>query len=381
MRLINGRKTITMALSQHILYYPSPSNLNYVWSLGSLVGLIFSLQLITGIFLAMHYTAHVDLAFDSVVHIMNDVQNGWLLRYMHANGASMVFILIYLHIAKGLYYRSYLYSRKYLWWSGIVIFILMMGTAFIGYVLPWGQMSFWGATVITSLVTAIPFIGENIAFWVWGGFSISNATLVRFFSLHYLLPFVITAIILLHLILLHQAGSTEPTQTNNSDKIAFHPYYTYKDGFSLAVCLLLFFIIFFFYPNLLGHSDNFIKANPLVTPAHIVPEWYFTPFYAILRACPNKLGGVISMGGALLILFILPFFQTKWNSIPSSISPLYKITFWCFVMIFLTLMFLGGQAAAAPFVFCSKIFTILYFFYFILILPLIDRLDTLLIKF
>jgi quinol-cytochrome oxidoreductase complex cytochrome b subunit len=374
-RTINGPKTIAAAISEHVLFYPSPINLNYIWSFGSLVGLFFALQLLTGIFLAMHYTAHVDLAFDSVVHIMNDVKNGWLIRYMHANGASMVFILIYCHIAKGLYYRSYLYSRRYLWWSGIIIFILMMATAFIGYVLPWGQMSFWGATVITSLVTAVPFVGENIAYWIWGGFSISNATLVRFFSLHYLLPFLITAIILLHLVLLHKSGSTEPTQTINPDKIPFHPYYTYKDGFSLAICLLLFILLVFFYPNLLGHSDNFIKANPLVTPAHIVPEWYFTPFYAILRACPNKLGGVISMGAALLILFLLPFYTIAWRSVPSAISPFYKFSFWCFFFIFLTLMFLGGQAAAAPFVMCSKIFTFLYFGYFMIILPCFDILE------
>ena len=239
-RPINGNKSIVKVLAEHVLFYPSPINLNYTWSFGSLVGIFFSLQLVTGIFLAMHYTANVELAFDSVVHIMTNVKNGWLIRYMHANGASMVFILLYCHIARGLYFRSYLYSRRYIWWSGLIIFILMMATAFIGYVLPWGQMSFWGATVITSLVTAIPFIGENIAYWVWGGFSISNATLVRFFSLHYLLPFVITALILLHLLLLHQVGSTEPFQTPSPEKIAFHPYYTYKDGFSLAICLLIF---------------------------------------------------------------------------------------------------------------------------------------------
>jgi len=375
-RSINGSKTILKTLSDHIFFYPSPINLNYTWSFGSLVGIFFALQLVTGIFLAMHYTAHVEIAFDSVVHIMNDVKNGWLIRYMHANGASMVFILLYCHIARGLYYRSYLYARRYIWWSGLLIFILMMGTAFIGYVLPWGQMSFWGATVITSLVTAIPFVGENIAYWVWGGFSISNATLVRFFSLHYLLPFVITALILLHLLLLHQVGSTDPTQVLSTEKIPFHPYYTYKDGFSLAICMLFFITLVFFYPNLLGHPDNFIKANPLVTPAHIVPEWYFTPFYAILRACPNKLGGVISMAAALLILFVLPFYRITWRTTPSALSPFYKFAFWCFFFIFLTLLYLGGQAAAAPFVMCSKIFTFLYFGYFIFILPVLGYIET-----
>lgn len=374
-RSLNGAKTILKVLSDHIAFYPTPINLNYAWSFGSLVGLFFTLQLITGVFLAMHYTAHVDVAFDSVVHIMNDVQNGWLIRYMHANGASLVFILMYCHIARGLYFRSYLYARRYIWWTGLLIFILMMATAFIGYVLPWGQMSFWGATVITSLVTAVPFVGENIAYWIWGGFSISNATLVRFFSLHYLLPFVITALILLHLVLLHQVGSTEPLQVMLTEKVAFHPYYTYKDGFSLALCILIFITLIFFYPNLLGHPDNFIKANPLVTPPHIVPEWYFTPFYAILRACPDKLGGVISMASALLILFILPVYRTGWGTTPSALSPFYKASFWSFVFIFLTLMYLGGQAAAAPFVVCSKIFTLLYFSYFIIILPFLGCIE------
>jgi ubiquinol-cytochrome c reductase cytochrome b subunit len=372
-RLINTKNNLGNIVSNHITAYPSPLNLNYNWSFGSLVGLFFALQLITGIFLAMHYTANVDLAFDSVVHIMIDVQNGWLIRYMHANGASIIFILLYCHIARGLYYRSYSYSRRYIWWTGLLVFILMMATAFIGYVLPWGQMSFWGATVITSLVTAIPFVGENIAYWVWGGFSISNATLTRFFSLHYLLPFVITAIILVHLALLHQVGSSEPAQLPSPEKIPFHPYYSYKDGFGLIVCFIIFFVLVFFYPNLLGHPDNFIKANPLVTPAHIVPEWYFTPFYAILRACPNKLGGVISMAGSLLILFCLPLYRITWQTVPTTISSYYKLCFWMFVFVFLTLMFLGGQAAAAPFVGLSKFFTCLYFITLLFILPLTNK--------
>jgi len=363
--IINSTNSIKSIISNHFLYYPTPININYAWSFGSLAGLFFAIQILTGIFLSMHYTAHVDFAFQSVEHIMTNVKNGYLLRYMHANGASMIFILLYIHIARGLYFQSYLGSRKWLWWSGIVIFLLMMATAFIGYVLPWGQMSFWGATVITSLVTAIPFIGENIAHWIWGGFSVSNATLIRFFSLHYLLPFIVTGIIFIHLILLHETGSSNPITTYSLSKIPFHPYFTYKDMFIFTGALVFYFFLVFFYPNLLGHSDNFIPANPLVTPEHIVPEWYFTPFYAILRACPNKLGGVISMLAAILALFLLPLFKKTYQTIPTIYSPIYKILFWLFISNFLVLMFLGGQPAAAPFVLFSKLFTVTYFVYII----------------
>lgn len=259
-------------LSNHIFYYPTPINLNYAWSFGSLVGLFFGLQLVSGIFLAMHYTPHIDLAFMSVEHIMSDVNAGYIFRYFHANGASAVFIFMYLHIARNLYYQSYV-TRPRLWYTGLVIFLLMMATAFIGYVLPWGQMSFWGATVITSLVTAVPFIGEEIAYWIWGGFSINNATLNRFFSAHYLLPFIVTGIIMAHLVELHTEGSTEPTTLPTTpSKIRFHPYFSYKDAFIFTFCFSLFGLLVFYWPNLLGHSDNFIPANPLVTPAHIVPE-------------------------------------------------------------------------------------------------------------
>lgn len=374
-RLINTKKPISQIIANHILFYPTPSNFNYSYSFGSLVGLVFALQILTGVFLAMHYTPHIDLAFQSVEHIMTNVKNGYLVRYMHANGASLIFILIYLHIARGLYLKSYLHERRNLWWIGIVIFLLMMGTAFIGYVLPWGQMSFWGATVITSLVTAVPFVGENIAFWVWGGFSVSNATLNRFFSLHYLLPFVVAGIICLHLVFLHTATSTNPVQILDPDKIAFHPYFTIKDTFAFTVTLTFFMLFVFYYPNLLGHSDNFIPANPLVTPAHIVPEWYFTPFYAILRACPNKLGGVISMLGAILILFALPLYKIPKRSVPASLSTLHKIFFWIFAFIFLTLLVLGGKPAAAPYVMCSKIFSVLYFIYFLVIVPVIPYVE------
>jgi len=374
-RIINSKNPLLQTLSNHVLYYPTPVNFSYAYSFGSLVGIFFAIQILTGVFLAMHYTAHTDLAFASVVHIMTDVKNGYLIRYMHANGASMVFILIYIHIGRGLYFRSYIQNRRYLWWSGIIIFLLMMATAFIGYVLPWGQMSFWGATVITSLVTAVPFVGESIAYWVWGGFSVSNATLTRFFSIHYLLPFIITGIIFVHLILLHTVTSTNPAQVASPDKLPFHPYFTFKDIFVLTVAMLFFLVLIHFYPNILGHSDNFIPANPLVTPPHIVPEWYFTPFYAILRSCPNKLGGVVFMLAAILILMVLPFYKMPQNAIVPPLSDLHKVFFWLFIAIFFMLMFLGGKPATAPYVVASQIFTFLYFFYFLVIVPIIPELE------
>jgi len=370
--LINSKSSIMQAVSNHVVFYPTPINFTYAYSFGSLVGLFFAIQLATGIFLAMHYTCGIENAFSSVVYIMTDVKYGYTLRYMHANGASMIFILIYLHIGRGLYYRSYLFNRRNLWWSGIVIFLLMMGTAFIGYVLPWGQMSFWGATVITSLVTAVPVVGESVAYWVWGGFSVSNATLVRFFSIHYLLPFIITGLIGVHLVLLHEATSTNPIQISaNMSKIPFHPYFTIKDAFAFTVTLLFFVILIKFYPNVLGHSDNFIPANPLVTPAHIVPEWYFTPFYAILRSCPNKLGGVIFMVVAILILGVLPFYPVPQNTLVSPISIFQQISFWIFSAIFLILLILGGKPATAPYVVASQIFTFAYFAYFLAVIPAI----------
>jgi ubiquinol-cytochrome c reductase cytochrome b/c1 subunit len=378
-RIINSKNPIMLSIANHVLLYPTPVNFSYAYSFGSLVGIFFALQILTGIFLAMHYTAHTSYAFASVVHIMTDVKNGYLLRYMHANGASMVFILIYIHIGRGLYYRSYIYNRRHLWWSGIVIFLLMIITAFIGYVLPWGQMSFWGATVITSLVTAVPFVGESIAYWIWGGFSVSNATLIRFFSLHYLLPFIITGIIFVHLILLHTVTSTNPAQVSSPDKMSFHPYFTFKDIFALTAALLFFLALVHFYPNILGHSDNFIPANPLVTPPHIVPEWYFTPFYAILRSCPNKLGGVIFMLAAILILFVIPFYKMPVNSIVAPLSSLHKVTFWIFSAVFFILLFLGGKPATAPYVVASQFFTFAYFAYFLFFVPIIPMAEKFLI--
>jgi quinol-cytochrome oxidoreductase complex cytochrome b subunit len=378
--IINYKTSILQTISNHAIFYPTPINFTYAYSFGSLVGLFFAIQIITGIFLAMHYTCGINNAFSSVVHIMTDVQNGYLIRYMHANGASIIFILLYIHIGRGLYYRSYIQNRRNLWWSGIAIFLLMMGTAFIGYVLPWGQMSFWGATVITSLVTAVPFVGEPIAYWIWGGFSVSNATLVRFFSIHYLLPFIITGIIGVHLILLHNVTSTNPAQITSPIKLPFHPYFTIKDTFALTTTFIFFFTLVYFFPNILGHSDNFIPANPLVTPPHIVPEWYFTPFYAILRSCPNKLGGVISMLAAILILAIIPFYHIPQNTILSPLSIIQPLFFWIFIAIFFILLILGGKPATAPYVCASQIFTALYFIYFIVILPLIPILETQILK-
>jgi len=356
-------------LENHLIYYPTPANFNYSYSFGSLVGLFFSMQIITGVFLAMHYSADIDLAFRSVHHIMEDVNNGYIFRYAHANGASMIFALLYLHMARGLFYRSYLYDRKYLWWSGMIIFVLMMGTAFIGYVLPWGQMSYWGATVITSLLTTIPVIGEDMAMWIWGGFSISNATLVRFYSAHYLLPFLIVGVILAHLTILHLVTSTNPLQIPTTDKVSFHPYFTFKDLFIFTVVLTVFFYLVFFQPNLLGHPDNFIAANPSLTPMHIVPEWYFLPFYAILRACPEKIGGVCSMGLAIVVWFIIPLYKTPTYLLPGQVSEIHKVFVCLFYAIFAILMFLGMKGAIDPYVTGSRVCSVLYFIYFLVIIP------------
>ena len=367
--LINSLNAIMQTIYNHVLHYPSPINFNYAYSAGSVVGIFFAIQMITGIFLAMHYVPSTETAFTTVVHIMADVKFGYLMRYMHANGASMIFILLYIHIGRGLYYRSFVHKRRYLWWSGIVIFFLMILTAFIGYVLPWGQMSFWGATVITSLVTAVPFAGQPIADWIWGGFAVGNATLIRFFSLHYLLPFIILAVICLHLVLLHTVVSTNPVQIPSESKIPFHPYYVIKDLFALSVAFLIFVILVHFYPNILGHADNFIPANPLVTPAHIVPEWYFTPFYAILRAFPDKLGGVIAMVAAILILAILPLYKLGEEDVTGPLSFWHMVSFWLFVATFFILLFLGGKPATAPYVNLSQAATFHYFFYFIFQIP------------
>ncbi len=348
---------------------PAPVNLSYMWNFGSLLGLMLIVQLATGIFLAMHYTPNIDLAFISVEHIMRDVNYGWFLRYTHANGASMFFILVYLHVARGLYYGSYTKPREIVWGLGVIILIVMMATAFIGYVLPWGQMSFWGATVITNLLSAIPYLGNDIVQWVWGGFSISNPTLNRFFSLHYLLPFALVGLVLMHLIALHEHFSNNPTGLKiHIDLTTFHPFYTVKDLFGFALFTVFFSYFIFFDPNLLGHTDNYIPANPLVTPAHIQPEWYFLFAYAILRSIPDKLLGVLALFGSLLVLLILPFVNTSYVR-SSRWKPISKLLFWLFAGNFVILTYLGGQVAEQPWVLISQIASAFYFFYFIILIP------------
>jgi ubiquinol-cytochrome c reductase cytochrome b subunit len=375
-----NKHSLLAFVDSHIVSYPTPVNLNYMWSFGSTAGICLVIQIITGIFLAMHYTPHVDLAFNSVEHIMRDVNNGWLIRYLHANGASMFFIVVYCHIFRGLYFGSYIYPRGQLWASGVIIFLLMMATAFMGYVLPWGQMSFWGATVITNLFSAIPFVGTSIVEWLWGGFSVDNATLNRFFSLHYLMPFAIAGLTLVHLSLLHTVGSNNPLGVNtNVDSVSFYPYFYVKDLLAFFVLIALFSFFVFFYPNALGHSDNYIPANPLVTPPHIVPEWYFLPFYAILRSIPDKLGGVAAMGGAILILLLLPHINTS-EIRSAKFRPLYAVSYWVFAANFLLLGWIGQKPVESPFIEIGMFSTFLYFFFIIVLVPAIGLIEKYLLK-
>ncbi|MEQ9662364.1 MAG: cytochrome b/b6 [Parasphingopyxis sp.] len=361
--------------------YPVPRNLNYFWNFGVLAGLFLVIQIVTGIVLAMHYAANSSIAFASVEHIMRDVNSGWLMRYVHANGACFFFIVVYIHILRGLYYGSYKPPREMVWVLGLVIFLLMMATAFMGYVLPWGQMSYWGAQVITGLFEAIPLVGTTIKEWLLGGFAPDNAALNRFFSLHYLLPFVIAGVIILHIWALHLPGSSNPTGVDvkgPQDTVPFHPYYTAKDGFGVGVILILFAIMVFFLPNYLGHADNYIEANPLSTPAHIVPEWYFWPFYAILRAftvdfiLPAKLWGVVAMFGSILLLFFLPWLD-KSPVRSGKYRPQFKIWFWVLVVDVLILGWCGGAPAEEPYVMISQLASMYYFAHFLIILPIISR--------
>jgi len=357
--------------------YAAPRNLNYFWNFGALAGIMLVIMIATGIFLAMAYTPHVDHAFDSVERIMRDVNSGWLLRYMHANGASFMFIAVYIHIFRGLYYGSYKAPRQVLWWLGIILLICMMAAAFTGYVLPWGQMSFWAATVITNLFSAIPVIGESITSWLWGGFSVDNPTLNRFFALHFLLPFVIVGVVVLHVWALHIPGSNNPLGIDASgpnDKVPFHPYYTVKDVFGLGVFLLIFFAIVFWAPNFLGHPDNYIQADPFVTPSHIVPEWYFLMFYAILRAIPDKLLGVIAMFGAIFVLFVLPWLDTS-RIRSGTFRPVFKIFFWILVADCILLTYCGAALAEGIPLLLSRIGTFWYFFHFLFILPVIGWIE------
>lgn len=347
--------------------YAAYQNISYWWNFGFLSGICFSIQLVTGIFLAMHYVANVDYAFISVEHIMRDVDFGWLIRYAHANGASFFFICVYIHMFRGLYYNSYLQPRALLWVIGVIILFLMIGIAFLGYVLPWGQMSFWAATVITNLASAIPVLGGDIVQWLWGGFCVDNATLNRFFSLHYLLPFVLAFLILLHLIALHSHGSTNPLGLySTDDKIPFGPYLWVKDFFSAIIFFDVFFIFIFFFPNHLGHPDNYIPANPLVTPAHIVPEWYFLPFFTILRSIPNKLGGVIMLFSAIFILAALPFIISSDIKDANNIY-IKNILFWFFLNTCFLLGWIGGKPAEGIYITLGVFTTFCYFFYFFLI--------------
>jgi ubiquinol-cytochrome c reductase cytochrome b subunit len=364
--------------------YPVPRNLNYMYNFGVLAGFCLVLQIVTGVILAMHYAANAQVAFDSTEHIMRDVNWGWLMRYAHANGASAFFVVIYLHIFRGFYYGSYKAPREMIWLLGVVIFLLMMATAFMGYVLPWGQMSFWGAKVITGLFGAIPMVGESLQVWLLGGFAPDNAALNRFFSLHFLLPFVIAGVVILHIWALHIPGSTNPTGVevkSESDTVPFHPYYTAKDGFGLGVFLIIYCGFVFFMPNALGHPDNYIPANPLSTPALIVPEWYFYPFYAILRAftadfffIPAKLMGVIAMFGSILVWFFLPWLDR--SPVRSTrYRPLYRWFFWLLMLDLAALFYLGGAHAEEPFIMFSQIATAWYFAHFLIVLPLVSAME------
>ncbi len=364
--------------------YPVPRNLNYFWNFGILAGAALMIQIITGIVLAMHYAANGAIAFDSVEHIMRDVNSGWFLRYAHANGATMFFVVIYIHIFRGLYFGSYKAPREMIWLLGVVIFLLMMATAFMGYVLVWGQMSFWGAQVITGFFSAIPVVGEPIREWLLGGFAPDNAALNRFFSLHYLLPFVILGVVILHVWALHIPGSSNPTGVevkSEQDTVPFHPYYTAKDGFGLAIFLIIFATLLFFAPNLLSEPVNYVPANPLSTPAHIVPEWYFWPFYAILRAftvnflwVPAKLWGVIAMFASILLLFILPWLD-KSPVRSTSYRPLYKWFFWLLMADIVILGICGMKPASEPWVRLGQLSAAYYFAHFLIILPIVSRIE------
>ena len=362
---------------EHLIEYKTPRNLNYLWNFGSLAGITLVVMILTGIFLAMHYTPHVDHAFDSVERIMREVNYGWLIRYIHMNGASMFFIAVYIHIFRGLFYGSYKAPRELLWIMGVVILLLMMATAFMGYVLPWGQMSYWGATVITNLFSAIPVVGDSIVTLLWGGFSVDNPTLNRFFSLHYLLPMLLVAIVVLHLVALHTHGSNNPTgveKKTSKDTVPFHPYYTLKDLFGLGVFLMVWASFVFFAPNFFGEPDNYIPANPLLTPAHIVPEWYFLPFYAILRCVPDKLGGVFLMFSAVGILFAVPWLDKSCVK-SGSYRPLFKMLYIFLVVFCLVLGWAGSQQPEGIPLYLSRLATFYYFFFFLVALPLLPRFE------
>nr|ARH54089.1 cytochrome b [Aphodius foetens]QNV12160.1 cytochrome b [Aphodius foetens] len=370
---------ITKIINNSLIDLPSPSNINAWWNFGSLLGLCLMIQIITGIFLAMHYTANVDMAFNSVIHICRDVNYGWLMRTIHANGASFFFICLYMHIGRGIYYSSY---KLHLTWTiGVLILFMVMATAFLGYVLPWGQMSFWGATVITNLLSAIPYLGNMIVQWLWGGFAVDNATLTRFFTLHFLLPFIVAALVLIHLLFLHQTGSNNPLGTNsNLDKVPFHPYFSFKDMVGFIAMMMMLILLTLINPYLLGDPDNFIPANPLVTPIHIQPEWYFLFAYAILRSIPNKLGGVIALVLSIAILFIMPFINKKKMQ-SMQFYPINQFLFWSFLSIVILLTWIGARPVEDPYIMIGQMLTLIYFTYY-LVNPLISKIwDWIIFKF
>nr|AEH21237.1 cytochrome b [Himacerus nodipes] len=351
-------------INSSLIDLPSPSSISLWWNLGSLLGLCLMIQLITGIFLAMHYTANIEMAFNSVMHICRDVNNGWLLRNIHANGASLFFMCLYMHIGRGMYYGSY---KLYMTWTvGTIMLLMVMGTAFLGYVLPWGQMSLWGATVITNLLSAVPYLGNDLVKWLWGGFSIDNATLTRFFTLHFMLPFIIMALTMIHLLFLHQTGSNNPLGLNsNYDKIPFHPYFSIKDLMGLMIIMFTFIMLNLLEPRILGDPENFIPANPLVTPVHIQPEWYFLFAYAILRSIPNKLGGVMAMVLSIIIIIIMPI-TNKMKFQSNMFYPLNKMMFWMLLVNLLLLTWIGARPAEEPFILTGQLLTINYFMYFMI---------------
>ena len=374
MRLLKSQSLLSL-VNSYVVDSPQPANLSYMWNFGSLLALCLGIQIVTGVLLAMHYTPNVDLAFISVEHIMRDVNYGWMIRYIHANVASFFFIFVYLHIARGLYYGSYKSPRVLHWSIGVIILVLMMGIAFLGYVLPYGQMSLWGATVITNMLSAIPWIGQDFVQFIWGGFSVNNATLNRFFSLHFLLPFVLAALAVVHMMTLHTNGSSNPLGiSSNVDKLAMHPYFIFKDLVTILLFFLSLAVIIFYLPNLLGHSDNYIPANPMQTPPSIVPEWYLLPYYAILRSIPNKLLGVIAMLGSLLILLLMPLVDTS-RVRGSQFRPLMRFAFWVFVTDFFLLMYIGSQHAEEPYITIGAIATGLYFGWFLVIVPVVGIIE------